>query len=123
MRFAKETNEMKKVFATVICLLALIVATMPVGAQTRYRTNRRSVQTARQYDRSNVGASTDNYLYDERSVWEKHRDKITTAGGAAAGAILGGLMGGKKGAIIGAITGGGGAAIYTYKVRDKGREY
>ena len=123
MHFAKETAEMKKVFATVICLLALIVATMPVGAQTRNRTNRRSVQTARQYDRSNVGARTDNYLDDDRSVWEKHRDKITTAGGAAAGAILGGLLGGKKGAIIGAVTGGGGAAIYTYKVRDKGREY
>ena len=123
MHFAKETAEMKKVFATVICLLALIVATMPVGAQTRNRTNRRSVQTARQYDRSNVGARTNNDLYDDRSVWEKHRDKITTAGGAAAGAILGGLLGGKKGAIIGAVTGGGGAAIYTYKVRDKGREY
>jgi hypothetical protein len=123
MHFAKETAEMKKVFATVICLLALIVATIPVGAQTGYRTNRRSVQTARQYDSSNVGARTDNYLYDDRSVWEKHRDKITTAGGAAAGAILGGLLGGKKGAIIGAVTGGGGAAIYTYKVRDKGREY
>jgi outer membrane lipoprotein SlyB len=52
-------------------------------------------------------------------VWEKHRDKITTAGGAAGGAILGGLIGGKKGAIIGAITGGAGAAIYTYKIRDK----
>ena len=114
---------MKRVFATVICLLALIVATMPVGAQTRYRTNRRSVQTARQYDRSNVRVSNNNYLYDDRSVWEKHRDKITTAGGAATGAILGGLLGGKKGAIIGAITGGGGAAIYTYKIRDKGREY
>ena len=124
MDFAKETVEMKKVFATVICLLALIVATMPVGAQTRYRTNRRSVQTARQYDRTgNVGARSNNDVYDDRSVWEKHRDKITTAGGAAAGAIFGGLLGGKKGAIIGAVTGGGGAAIYTYKVRDKGREY
>lgn len=124
MHFAKEMSEMKKVFATVICLLALIVATMPVGAQTRYRSNRRSVQTARQYDRTaNVGARSTNDLYDDRSVWEKHRDKITTAGGAAAGAIFGGLLGGKKGAIIGAVTGGGGAAIYTYKVRDKGREY
>ena len=63
-------------------------------------------------------------LYEEdRSVWEKHRDKITTAGGAAGGAVLGGLIGGKKGAIIGAITGGAGAAIYTYKIRDKYRRY
>jgi len=28
------------------------------------------------------------YGYDNRSVWDKHRDKITTAGGAAAGAII-----------------------------------
>ena len=40
-------------------------------------------------------------------------DKITTAGGRG-GAILGGLIGGKKSAI----TGGAGAAVYTYKIRD-----
>jgi hypothetical protein len=28
-------------------------------------------------------------------------------------------MGGKKGAILGAIIGGGGAAVYTYGIRDK----
>ena len=44
----------------------------------------------------------DDYRYDRnRSVWNKHRDKITTAGGAVGGAILGGLIGGKKGAVIG----------------------
>ena len=39
--------------------------------------------------------------------------------GAGAGALLGGAMGGKKGAILGAIIGGGGAAVYTYGIRDK----
>ena len=64
------------------------------------------------------------YRYGQgRSVWDKHRDKITTAGGAVGGALLGGLIGGKKGAVIGAITGGAGAAIYTYKVRDRYRRY
>lgn len=68
--------------------------------------------------------SNDTYPYDQnRSVWDQHRDKITTAGGAVGGAILGGLIGGKKGAVIGAITGGAGAAIYTYKIRDKNRRY
>ena len=113
---------MKKLFATAICLVALIIAAMPVGAQTRYRaSNRRSVQNSRQYDRNNNGVNrTDGYRYDRnRSVWDRHRDKITTAGGAAGGAILGGLIGGKKGAIIGAITGGAGAAVYTYKIREK----
>ena len=70
-----------------------------------------------------------NYVYDDpyygqnRSVWEEHRDKITTAGGAVGGAVLGGLIGGKKGAVIGAIAGGAGAAIYTYKIRDKNYRY
>jgi hypothetical protein len=85
---------MKKLIATIICLIVLTVAAMPVGAQTRYR---------------------------KRSVWDKHRDKITTAGGAVGGAIIGGLIGGKKGAAIGAVTGGAGAAVYTYKIRNKSR--
>lgn len=122
---------MKKLFATVICLVALIIATVPVGAQTRSRTlNRRSTQNSR-YDernrrenyRNNERYRNENYRYDDRSVWDQHRDKITTAGGAAGGAILGGLIGGKKGAIIGAITGGAGAAVYTYKIRDKNHRY
>ncbi len=58
-----------------------------------------------------------------RAIWDNHRDKITTAGGAVGGAVLGGLIGGKKGTIIGAITGGAGAAVYTYKVRDRYRRY
>ena len=117
--------EMKKLFATVICLVALIIAAVPASAQTRYRAiNRRPVQNTRQYarsanERNRSDAYRNGYRYDDRSFWEKHRDKITTAGGAAGGAVLGGLLGGKKGAIIGAITGGGGAAVYTYKIRDK----
>jgi len=54
-------------------------------------------------------------------VWDRHRDKITTGIGAGAGAVLGAAVGGKKGAILGAIIGGGGAAAYTYGIRDKDR--
>ena len=56
-----------------------------------------------------------------RSFWQKHRDKLTTAGGAGVGAIIGGIAGGKKGALIGAGAGGGGAAIYTYGIRKRRR--
>ena len=87
---------MKKLIITAICLIVLTVGAMPVGAQTRYR---------------------------NRTVWDKHRDKITTVGGAVGGALLGGLIGGKKGAAIGAITGGAGAAVYTYKIRNKNRRF
>ena len=85
---------------------ALIDAVVPASAQTRRdRTAARESSRVR-YD-------------DDRSVWERSRDKITTGGGAVGGAIIGGLIGGKKGAVIGAVTGGAGAAVYTYKIRKK----
>jgi hypothetical protein len=58
-----------------------------------------------------------------RSFWQKHRDKLTVAMGAGGGAIIGGLVGGKKGAAIGALAGGGGSALYTYKLRNRNRNY
>jgi len=80
--------------------------------------------TSYRNDTYNNGVYSNNSYYGQnRSVWDQHRDKITTAGGAVGGAILGGLIGGKKGAVIGAITGGAGAAVYTYKVRDRNRRY
>ena len=103
---------MKKFLATLMCLIVLsAVVAIPVGAQTRYR--QRAAQS-RQYDYERQ---------DDRSFWEKHRDKITTAGGVVGGAILGRIIGGKMGAAIGAIAGGGGAAVYTYKIRNKNRRY
>ncbi len=111
---------MKKILGTIMCLVLLAGAALPAAAQTsRGRQVGRSKQVQR-YDNSR------RVYYDQRdddrSVWEKHRDKITVAGGTAAGAVLGGLAGGKKGAIIGAIVGAGGSALYTYKIRDKNDE-
>jgi len=132
---------MKKLVATVICLFVIAMSAMPLAAQTRNRRsqNRSTYNTRndaryanRDYDAryDNNVYQNDDYIYDDgiiyndnRSVWDKHRDKITTAGGAVGGAALGGLIGGKKGAIIGAIAGGAGAAVYTYKIRDKYRPY
>jgi hypothetical protein len=131
---------MKKLLATLVSLIVLSMTALPAAAQTRARcanTRTTASRYANRYDRNtrydprydNVYRNdqtvyqSDNYDYDNRSVWQKHRDKITTAGGAAGGALLGGLIGGKKGAIIGAVTGGAGAAIYTYKIRDRYRRY
>lgn len=58
---------------------------------------------------------------DNRSFWQKHRDKLTVAIGAGSGAAVGGIAGGKKGAGIGALAGGGGAALYTYVLRDRNK--
>ena len=139
---------MKKLTIAIICLLALSFAAIPVGAQTRARCNNTGYE--RRFDQrsnnrcdsrnnrnqdyrtdaySNSGYRNDVYDnsgyrnndYQNGSVWDRHRDKITTAGGAVAGALLGSLAGGKRGAIIGAIAGGGGAALYTYKIRNKDR--
>jgi outer membrane lipoprotein SlyB len=96
---------MKRLIASLMCLLVLSFAVVPADAQTRrQRTARESSQV--RYE-------------DDRSIWERSRDKITTGGGAVGGAVIGGLIGGKKGAVIGAITGGAGAALYTYKIRNK----
>jgi hypothetical protein len=135
---------MKKVLVSMVGLVVLSAAALPVDAQTRSRLNNQSVRRYEQrnydrryYEQRRVGRYTNNriydsqyrnnvyngsgydYYYDDRSRWERSRDKITTAIGAGAGAALGGIIGGKKGAIIGAIAGGGGAAIYTYGIRDK----
>lgn len=126
--------EMKKLITTFVTLIVLSMSALPVAAQTRARSNRSiynersNIRYDRRYDR-NVNRDSrgvyrnDNYRYDDDSFWDQHRDKITTAGGAVGGAILGGLIGGKKGAIIGAITGGAGAAVYTYKIRNKDHRY
>ncbi|HKQ54109.1 MAG TPA: hypothetical protein VJT74_17160 [Pyrinomonadaceae bacterium] len=105
---------MKKILATVLSLTLLAALAAPAAAQSRYRYRTNRATQSRYYDYERR---------DDRSFWEKHRDKITTAGGALGGAILGGLLGGKKGALIGAIAGGGGAAVYTYKVRNKNRRW
>jgi hypothetical protein len=121
---------MKKLIATLVTLIVLSMAALPVAAQTRSRYSNRSTYSGRADSRyasrynSDSRYRNDSYRYDQnRSVWDQHRDKITTAGGAVGGALLGGLIGGKKGAIIGAITGGAGAAVYTYKIRDKNYRY
>jgi len=129
---------MKKWLVSLFCLLIVSVAAIPASAQTRSRLNNQS----RRYYEQRVGRTYSNqvysdsryrdnaynrypgdYYYDDRSTWDRSRDKITTAVGAGAGAAIGAIVGGQKGAIIGAIAGGGGAALYTYGIRDKHDRY
>jgi hypothetical protein len=97
---------MKKILGIVMCLVLLAGAALPASAQTRRYDRQRRVYYGERYR-------------DDRSFAERHRDKLTVAGGTAAGAVIGGLAGGKKGAIIGALVGAGGSALYTYKLRDR----
>ncbi|HEX3281852.1 MAG TPA: hypothetical protein VHR36_11535 [Pyrinomonadaceae bacterium] len=135
---------MKKLLATLVAVIVISMTALPAAAQTRCR--RTNTQTYSRYDgrydrttydprydqsvyRNNQVIYQDPavyqypYGYDNRSVWEKHQDKLTTAGGAVAGALVGAMVGGKKGAIIGAVAGGASAAVYTYKIRDRYRRY
>jgi hypothetical protein len=79
------------------------------------------------YRNSGNRASSQRVYYDyqprKRSFWDKHRDKLTVAIGTGAGAAVGGLIGGKKGAAIGALSGAGGSALWTYKLRNRNRNY
>ena len=115
---------MKKGLVTIFCLVVLSVTAIPAGAQTRYRRSdtRRYEQ---RFDNSRYRNQVDGRRYRnwdrDRSFWDRHRDKLTTGIGAGAGAVVGGVTGGKKGAVIGALLGAGGAALYTYKIRDDRR--
>jgi hypothetical protein len=93
-------------------------------ARVVYRNTRRgsSGATAARYDNSRR-VYYDYQQPQKRSFWQKHRDKLTVAAGAGGGALIGGLLGGKKGAAIGALAGGGGSALYTYKIRKRTRNY
>lgn len=88
-------------------------------------TERVVYRTASQPRRARSARNSRQVYYDyqprKRSFWQKHRDKLTVAAGAGGGAVVGGLIGGKKGAAIGALAGGGGSALYTYKLRDRSR--
>ena len=90
-----------------------------------YRNSGRNY-SSRSYARNSASAGRvyNNYQRPRsRSFWQKHRDKLTVAAGAGGGALIGGLIGGKKGAGIGALAGGGGSALYTYKIRKRNRRY
>ena len=116
---------MKKALVTIFCLLALTISAIPAGAQTRsryYDNSRRYEQRNQDYRYRDQVYNRRDYRWNrDRSFWDQHRDKLTTGIGAGAGALLGAAVGGKKGAIIGALAGGGGAALYTYKLRDNRR--
>ena len=108
---------MKKIFTFVLALVLLsVVVAMPSLAQCRDRRtyyDNQSRSSRVYYDQQ----------YRDRSFWDKHRDKVTVAGGTVGGALLGAIIGGRKGTAIGALAGAGSSALYTYKIRDRRRPF
>ncbi|MCM3871743.1 MAG: hypothetical protein ND895_13765 [Pyrinomonadaceae bacterium] len=107
---------MKKAIGLLLVFTMVMLLTVPVSARTCGKLKHRHSDVTHTHS-----ACTGDGHKHGRSFWEKHRDKLTTAGGAGAGAIIGGIAGGGKGAAIGAAVGGGGAAVYTYGVRKRRR--
>ena len=118
---------MKKLFALVISVAILAAVAAPTLAQQRNcrRDSRTyssgSYDSRGYYDNSGYydNRSYYDYGYDNRSFWQKHRDKLTVAIGAGAGAALGAMLGGKRSAGIGAAAGAGASALYAYRIRSR----
>ena len=129
---------MKKVFSVSVLigiLAAVSVSSFAQGRSCRRGYDSRSHDSRSYYDNStgyyydNSRGYSDNsrvyydYGYRNRTVWDRHRDKLTVGGGTLGGAIIGGLIGGRRGAAIGALAGAGGSSLYTYKLRNRGYRY
>ena len=104
---------------SILVVFALLSLVAPAEASAQCGNKRHRHGSTSHTHRSCVG---DRHKHG-RSFWQKHRDKLTVAMGAGGGAVVGGLLGGKKGAAIGALAGGGGSALYTYKIRKRNRNY
>ena len=124
---------MKKLIAAIMGLVLISAMALPAAAQERdryysnqnysrdYNRDRNSYDNrrdSRDYDRDGYNRQQRGY-YDNRSFWQEHRDKLTTAGGVLGGAVIGSAISGGRGAAIGALLGGAGSALYTYKLRDR----
>src|SRR5256885_17209689 len=93
---------MRKMLSMLIVLTVMALLSVPVSARTCGKLRHRHGD----YWHTHYMCVGDGHKHG-RSFWQKHRDKLTVAGGALGGAALGGIIGGKKGGAIGPVTRGG----------------
>ena len=82
---------MKKVLSMLIVLTFMLLLSVPASARTCGRLRHRHGN----YWHTHSACVGDGHKHG-RSFWQKHRDKLTTAGGVGAGALIGGIAGGKR---------------------------
>ncbi len=127
--FAIAEIVMKKTFALLMTITILAAVAAPAFGQGRGRRGycEQAPNARDYYDNSQARYDDSRAYYDygnrNRSVWDRHRDKLSLAIGAGSGAVIGGLFGGKRGAAIGAAGGLGASALYTYKLRNRRYRY
>lgn len=117
---------MKKVLASLLVLFVLMVG-VPFTAEAHNSCPRHRRAAKRSYAARSYAAPryrTAGYAYrDNRTFYQRHRDKINVGIGTGAGALIGGLTKGRRGAGYGALIGAGSGALYTYVLRPKRRIY
>src|ERR1051326_8325453 len=93
----------KKLFSALILvgiLTAVSVTSFAQGRNCRRSYDSRSYNSRTYYDNSRVYADSSrsyyDYGYSNRSVWDRHRDKLTVGAGTIGEAIIGGLIGGGR---------------------------
>src|SRR5882724_9430314 len=114
---------MKRALMGLMCLLLLAAAALPAAAQGRGDRYYRGGDYGRSDGSSRYYGYNGYREYDNRSFWNRHRDKTTVAIGTGAGAAIGAIAGGGRGAVIGALIGAGTSALYTYNRRDRYYNY
>ncbi len=113
-----KSKKMKKYLVTFIMMavvVGLMPLMMPITAEAQQKVYARRVV--------NRNGRVSYVRTRKPSFYRRHRNRVNVGAGTVGGAILGGLIGGKKGAAIGALAGGGGSALYTYKINPKTRRY
>jgi phage tail tape-measure protein len=97
-----------------VAMMAVMIPMLSTSADAQTRNYRSGNYSQR---------SNNQRIYKKRGVYDKHRNLINIGAGTGIGAIIGAIAGGKKGAAIGALVGGGGAAVYSYGIKPKKKNY
>ncbi len=79
---------MRKLLAILVVTTLLMLMAVPAAAQRCGRLRHRHSNVTH----THYACIGDSHKHG-RSFWQKHRDKLTTAGGVGAGALIGGIAG------------------------------
>ena len=112
---------MKKFLVSMMMMLLMFVAVLPLSAEACPRHHRHRAYATRRYRTTTY--RTASYVARRPSFYRRHRNLINIGIATGAGALIGGLLGGRRGVGLGLLGGAGAGALYTYKLNPKRRRY